>query len=151
MFNKPPPAPNMKLVRDQAPSSAKPGLRPSWPLKNFEREKRERDRIACEEAETKWRADFKPHAVIHTERTSPSQITLCGLSGGPERWLVIKLDPAQSPRTIANECIGTNDQRESGMPFRPMDNGSVPDRSSHLAWSSEDVEHHPADDDEQEH
>ena len=48
----------------------------------IQRQAEEERRRAEEGEERLWRARFKPHAVIHTERTVPSQITICG------RWAV---------------------------------------------------------------
>ena len=42
--------------------------------------------------EVAWRAEFKPHAVILTERRIASQITFCALAGGPETLLIIPFD-----------------------------------------------------------
>jgi hypothetical protein len=50
-------------------------------------------RRATEKAEAEWRNRFRPHAVIQTECTVPSQITFCALTGGAERWLIIPFDP----------------------------------------------------------
>src|ERR1700710_1291059 len=40
-----------------------------------EREAEEQRRLASEAEEAAWRASFRPHAVIQTERTVPTQIT----------------------------------------------------------------------------
>jgi hypothetical protein len=68
--------------------------------------KEEERRSAQAKREADWVARFRPHAVIHTERTVPSQITICGLTGGPERWLVIPLDRSQPPVTFAQQALG---------------------------------------------
>jgi hypothetical protein len=59
-----------------------------------ERERQaEEDRLlAREREEAEWRAAFKPHAIIQTERTIPTQITICGFTGGAERWRMIRFD-----------------------------------------------------------
>ena len=46
-----------------------------------------------------WRASFKPHAYLVGSENRPSQITIYGVTGGPERWLKIPLDLSQSPVT----------------------------------------------------
>ena len=53
-------------------------------------------RLAREAEEAEWRAKFRPHAIIQAERTIPSQITFCGLTGGIERWLMIRLDELEA-------------------------------------------------------
>lgn len=45
-----------------------------------EAERLKQEHIAAEEAE--WRASFRPHAIIITERTIPSSITQCIFTGG---------------------------------------------------------------------
>lgn len=62
-------------------------------------------RREAEEADRAWRASFQPHGYFLTERTRPSSITLCGFSGGPERWLRIKLDLTQPPVTFAPQAL----------------------------------------------
>jgi hypothetical protein len=49
--------------------------------------------------------DYEPHAVILTERTFPSSIVMCGLTGGIERWLMIPLDNARSPVTFVQQVM----------------------------------------------
>jgi hypothetical protein len=48
-----------------------------------------------------WRASFKPHAYLVGSQNRPSQITIYGMTGGPERWLKIPLDLSQPPVTYA--------------------------------------------------
>ena len=55
--------------------------------------------------EIAWRAEFKPHAVIITERRIPSQITFCALAGGPEALLIIPLDLSQPPITFIRQAV----------------------------------------------
>lgn len=52
-----------------------------------------------------WRAEFKPHAVIVTERRIPSQITFCALAGGPETLLIIPFDLSQSRITFTRQAV----------------------------------------------
>lgn len=72
------------------------------------------------EKEIAWRLDFKPHALIITERRIPSQITFCALAGGPEVLLAISFDLSQSPITFIKQAVarlprkapvGTNGRR----------------------------------------
>lgn len=65
-------------------------------------EKRQR---AQEEAEASWRAAFVPHAVLHTARTTPTQITMCGVTGGARRWLMVPLDVSQPPITFIGQAL----------------------------------------------
>src|SRR5829696_3658214 len=59
-------------------------------LAHMERHAEENRRRILEEEERAWEDSFKPHAVIQTETTIPSQITICGLTGGAERWLIVR-------------------------------------------------------------
>jgi hypothetical protein len=51
----------------------------------------EKLRIARETEDAEWRAAFIPHAIILGDRKIPTSITMCVISGGPERWLMIEL------------------------------------------------------------
>ncbi len=73
---------------------------------------KERKRIADEQRrreihakELAWRGEFKPHAIVLTERRMPSQITLCALAGGPETLLTIKFDLSQPPITFVRQAV----------------------------------------------
>jgi hypothetical protein len=65
----------------------------------------EQRRRGAEAAEAEWRKRFRPHAVIQTERTVPSQITFCGLTGGAERWLIIPFDLSKSPISYIKQAL----------------------------------------------
>ena len=54
---------------------------------------------------SKRRRGFTPHAIIQTERTVPSQITICGLTGGVGRWLMIRLDDLKPPITFVCQAL----------------------------------------------
>jgi hypothetical protein len=43
--------------------------------------------------------------IIQTERTVPSQITFCGLTGGVARWLMIRLDDSKPPITFVQQAL----------------------------------------------
>ena len=70
-----------------------------------ERERLERIRKAAKEEDATYRQSFRPHAILHTERTRPSGITIFVLSGGPARWLIIPLDETQPPVTYAGQAL----------------------------------------------
>ena len=53
-------------------------------------------REAAEQAEAEWRAAFKPHAIILTERTVPSPMFLVAVIG-VERLLRVDFDTNVSP------------------------------------------------------
>ncbi len=55
--------------------------------------------------EIAWRAEFKPHAVIVTERRTPSEINFCALAGGPESLLTIRFDLSQPPATFVRQAV----------------------------------------------
>jgi hypothetical protein len=76
-----------------------------------EREAEEQRRLAREQEDREWRAAFKPHAVIQTERTVPSQITICGLTGGAGPRLIISLDLSKPPLTFIQQAIGALPRR----------------------------------------
>src|SRR3954468_16190930 len=69
-------------------------------LAEQERQAEEERRLAREREEAEWRSAFRPHAIIQTERTVPSQITICGLTGGARRWLWIGFDLSKPPVTF---------------------------------------------------
>lgn len=59
------------------------------------------NRLAEAKRDAAWRESFKPHAYLVGSQNRPSQITLYGMTGGPERWLKIPLDLSQPPVTYA--------------------------------------------------
>jgi hypothetical protein len=65
----------------------------------------EKLRIARETEDAEWRAAFIPHAIILGERKIPTSITMCVISGGPERWLKIELDISKSSNTFVQQAI----------------------------------------------
>jgi len=65
----------------------------------------EQRRLAAEAAEAEWRNRFRPHAVIQTERTVPTQITFCALTGGAERWLIILFDLSKPPISYVKQAL----------------------------------------------
>ena len=74
-------------------------------LAENDRRRDEARRLIAEAEETEWRARFRPHAVIETERTIPTQITACGLTGGAERWLQIDFDLTRPPITFVQQAV----------------------------------------------
>ena len=74
-------------------------------LAEAERKAEEEQRLLREAEEAEWRASFEPHAVIQTERTIPSQITICGLTGGAGGWLQIEFDLSQPPITYVQQVL----------------------------------------------
>ena len=88
-------------------------------LAHMERHAEGNRRRILEEEERAWEASFKPHAVIQTETTVPSQIIICGLTGGAERWLIIRFDP-KPPITFIQQAIDALPSMVSpagGVPF----------------------------------
>ena len=43
--------------------------------------------------------------MVQTERTVPTQITICGLTGGARRWLLIPLDADRPPVTFVEQAV----------------------------------------------
>ncbi len=74
-------------------------------LAEMERQAEEQRRLDREKEEADWRAAFRPHAIIQTERTVPSQITFCGFTGGTERWLTIRFDLSKPPITFIQQAL----------------------------------------------
>ena len=68
-----------------------------------EREAEEQRRLAREAEDAAWRTSFRPHAVIQTEHTVPTQITICGLTGGAGPRLIIPFDLSRSPVTFVQQ------------------------------------------------
>jgi hypothetical protein len=101
--------------------------------------------------EVAWRAEFKPHAVIVTERRIASQITFCALAGGPENLLIISFDLSQSPITFVGQAVarlptkvrlGANGKKYVpffGEPLGLMVNYS-PDRALHFDLEGNPIE-----------
>ena len=69
----------------------------------LKRQADEKRRLAYQEEWAAWSARFIPHAVLLGERTVPSQITILGIAGGSERFLIIKLDASEPPDTFVNK------------------------------------------------
>lgn len=55
-------------------------------------------------ADAARRASFVPHGYLLGTMTRPSSITMYGLSGGPDRWLKIRLDLSRPPLTFAAQA-----------------------------------------------
>ena len=88
-------------------------------LAEIDNQAREHEIKARAAAEVLWRANFKPHAVIDTKNQWPSQITMCGMTGGSERWLVIRLDASQQPVSFIQQV-----QQQLPSKLRTSDDGS---------------------------
>jgi hypothetical protein len=80
----------------------------------------EQNRHTREVEEDRWRAEFKPHAVIETERRRPDQIVFCGLTGGVERWLIIRFDLSMSPITFVEQAVHALAKRPGDKQGRPI-------------------------------
>ena len=65
----------------------------------------EAEQSAAAAGEAAWRASFLPCAYLLGTNTRPSSITLCGISGGPKRWLTIPLDTSRPPETFAAQAL----------------------------------------------
>lgn len=92
-------------------------------ISDLHRQAAERTRLAREEADARWRADFRPHAVIDTVNKCPSQIVICAMTGGIGRWLIIRLDREQPPVTFVQQAVHamqklrSNSEGHKGVPF----------------------------------
>src|SRR5262249_40626851 len=74
-------------------------------IAGLEQEVDEKGRLAHIAKDARWRADFKPHAVIITERRIASQITFCALAGGPNTLLIIPFDLSQPIITFVGQAV----------------------------------------------
>ena len=78
-------------------------------------------RIVREAEEAEWRRNFSPHAIIDTERTVPTQIMICGLTGGIDEWLLIRFDHSQPPITFIQQVlVALPEKLRSGPDGRPF-------------------------------
>jgi len=80
-------------------------------LAEQERQAEEERRLAREKEEAEFRAAFTPHAIVQTARTVPSQITICGLTGGARRWLWIDFDLSKPPITFVQQALAALPER----------------------------------------
>jgi hypothetical protein len=91
-----------------------------------------RARSATAAREAAWRATFEPHAYFVTERAVPTQITICALTGGADRWLRVALDTTRPPLTFAEQALAEA-RRECVKPFYGAVTGVIvnysPDRA----------------------
>ncbi len=65
----------------------------------------EREQKEEAERDAALRASFRPHGFFVTKRSVPSQIVICGLCGGPEKFLRIELDLSQSSITFVRQAV----------------------------------------------
>lgn len=72
---------------------------------------KEQRRLEQEAEDAACRASFQPHAVILTEHTTPTQITMCGLTGGARCRRIISFDLSQSPVTFITQALNALPQQ----------------------------------------
>jgi hypothetical protein len=65
----------------------------------------EAERKAAADREAAYRASFQPHNYLLGTDERPSQITIYGLTGGPDRWRKIRFDFLQPPETFAGQAL----------------------------------------------
>jgi hypothetical protein len=65
----------------------------------------EDQRRVMEAAEAGWRANFQPHGVILTSNRRPSNLAMCAMTGGIDRWLVVPLDRSQGVVTYPQQVL----------------------------------------------
>jgi hypothetical protein len=70
-----------------------------------DRKLRVREQVAQEAAEARWRANFRPHAVIDTVGKCPTQIVICGMTGGVGRWLIVPVDSSEPALTFVRQVL----------------------------------------------
>jgi hypothetical protein len=82
------------------------------------RERQGPDRAkAEEERERAWRRSFVPHGIILTERSIPSQITICAFTKG-DRLRFIELDHTRPRSTFPRQALSALNQRLEPIPLR---------------------------------
>jgi hypothetical protein len=89
-------------------------------------------------AEAAYVRDFKPHAMLITEFTRPSQITICVMTGGADRWLRLNFDATQPPETFFAQSlamIGRNARQTPDGEWKSLYFGRVLGIAIHLAPS----------------
>ena len=74
-------------------------------FRETEKQLAEIKRRADAEREALRRASFHPSAYLLGTETRPTQITIYGISGGPERWLRIPLDLSQPAVTFVKQAL----------------------------------------------
>lgn len=84
------------------------------------REAEDQRRAAQKAEDAAWRAAFRPHAVILTEHTVPTQITMCALTGGAGVRLIIPIDASKPPLTFINQAVAGLKEH-----FREPGNGPI--------------------------
>jgi hypothetical protein len=89
-------------------------------------------RLAEEEREAAWRAEFRPCAYPLGTETRPSQITIYGVTGGSERWLAIPLDLSHQAVTFAGQAHAVA-RRTPIVPFFGRTTGFVVNYASDFA------------------
>ena len=65
----------------------------------------EDQRRSAAEYEALWRLHFRPHAILVSERSIPTQITMCGFTGGVERHLMIRFNAVDAPDTYLRQTL----------------------------------------------
>ena len=83
----------------------RPSMKPNRCSRNTSDKPRRNAAGLVRREEAEWRAAFTPHAIIQTARTVPSQITICGLTGGARRWLWIDFDLSKPPITFVQQAL----------------------------------------------
>jgi hypothetical protein len=108
-------------------------------------------RQAIDADAARWRMNFRPHAVIETVRRCPSQIVICGLTGGIGRWLIVPVDPSSAPITFVRQVLDalpdklrTGPSGQKGVPFFGQATGFIlnysPDRAVRFTLNGEALE-----------
>jgi len=64
--------------------------------------------------DAEYARNFVPHALLKTERTVPSQITICAVTGGPKKWLLVQFEKDSDPATYVSQVIR---KLPKGVPF----------------------------------
>jgi len=74
-------------------------------LAELKQQEDEKLRVAREIEDAEWRAGFIPHAIILGDRIIPTSITMCAITGGPERQLKIELDSSKPSDTFVQQVV----------------------------------------------
>ena len=77
----------------------------------------QRERAVAPKSPNAGGAAFEPFAVIETERDLPTaSLWMCGITGGPQRWLRVSLDRAQPQQAWPAQVLHAIDARRLRSP-----------------------------------
>ena len=92
-------------------------------------------------ADAERRASFHPSAYLLGTETRPTQLTIYGISGGPERWLRIPLDLSQPAVTFVKQALLWFVRHQwSGFTAQQLDSWSTTRPTGPLGSTSQEIQ-----------